>query len=286
MTVDWVETRGRTIEEAKDAALDLLGIDAADAEFEILDEPRTGLFGRLKSEARVRARIRPSRPRPKQDRRGRRRSRDRKPSEAGGQDERSTTERASRTKERLSEAPAESEPAAPSGTGAKGSESRKKDNMVSTLSADEQAEVARAFLAGLLERLAVDATLEVVTVDENIRDVCIEGDELGVLIGPKGRTLDALQDVVRTVVQREAGSSDARVRVDVAGYRQRRRDALARFAVAQAEAVRESGVARMLEPMNAADRKVVHDALLEVDGVVTSSEGDEPRRRVVISPST
>jgi len=61
--MEWVETTGRTLEEAKDAALDQLGVDEQDAEFEVLEEPKSGLFGRLRSEARVRARVRPTRPR-------------------------------------------------------------------------------------------------------------------------------------------------------------------------------------------------------------------------------
>src|ERR1700686_4586950 len=71
--MEWVETTGRTIEEAKDAALDQLGVDEADAEFEILEEAKLGLFGRLRAEARVRARVRPTTPRPKEDRHRRRR---------------------------------------------------------------------------------------------------------------------------------------------------------------------------------------------------------------------
>lgn len=68
--MEWVETTGRTIEEAKDAALDELGVDEHDAEFEILSEPKAGLFGRLRAEARVRARVRPTAPPPKVERRG------------------------------------------------------------------------------------------------------------------------------------------------------------------------------------------------------------------------
>src|SRR5438270_6488183 len=71
--MEWVETTGRTLEEAKDAALDQLGVDEQDAEFEVLEEPKSGLFGRLRQEARVRARVRPTRPRPKVERRDRRR---------------------------------------------------------------------------------------------------------------------------------------------------------------------------------------------------------------------
>src|SRR5579862_9312268 len=70
--MEWVETTGRSVEEAKEAALDQLGVDEQDAEFEIVEEPRFGLFGRLRAEARVRARVRPTKPRPKEERRERR----------------------------------------------------------------------------------------------------------------------------------------------------------------------------------------------------------------------
>src|SRR5262245_20436955 len=83
--MEWVETTARTVEEAKDRALDQLGVHEEDAEFEILDEPRPGLFGRMRGEARVRARVRPTRPRPKAERRERRRkprSEETRPAEA------------------------------------------------------------------------------------------------------------------------------------------------------------------------------------------------------------
>ncbi len=76
--MEWVVTTGKTLEEAKDAALDELGVDEVDAEFEVLAEPRQGLFGRQRGEARIRARVRPTAPRPKTDRRDRRRKRSRR----------------------------------------------------------------------------------------------------------------------------------------------------------------------------------------------------------------
>src|SRR4051812_34780158 len=88
--MEWVETTGRTLEEAKDAALDQLGVAEDDAEFEVLEEPRRGLFGLLGSDARVRARVRPTVPRPKDDRRDRRRrgakDRSRERSDRGARD--------------------------------------------------------------------------------------------------------------------------------------------------------------------------------------------------------
>src|SRR5688572_17241640 len=83
--MEWVETTGSTVEEAKDAALDQLGVDEQDAEFEVLEEPRAGLFGRTRGEARVRARVRPTQPRPKLERRDRKA---RKPRSGGSGDRR------------------------------------------------------------------------------------------------------------------------------------------------------------------------------------------------------
>src|SRR4051812_1962592 len=82
--MEWVETTARTVAEAKDSALDQLGVDEQEAEFEVLEEPRAGLFGRVRGEARVRARVAPKQPRPKVERSGRRRSNARSPRGADG----------------------------------------------------------------------------------------------------------------------------------------------------------------------------------------------------------
>jgi len=124
--------------------------------------------------------------------------------------------------------------------------------------------------------------------DETIElDVVSESSDLGLLIGPKGQTLSSVHELARAVLQRRApGRHDGRVRIDIGGYRHRRREALARFVQDQATAVVESGVSRALEPMNAVDRKVVHDTVNEMEGVSTISEGLDPDHRVVIVPDT
>ncbi len=307
--MDWVQATGKTVDEAKDAALDLLGVDMSDAEFEVIEEARTGLFGRLKNEARVRARIRPATPRPKAERRDRKRGsgRDKDPSKDSAQTDgaKESSPKAERgasaasrggsngsggAKERAPRPPrteSDRAPRAPRASGdTRSTDERGGTSVTEDMSVDEQAEKAEAFLTTLLDRFGISGALERVAVDDDTREVNVSGEAVGILVGPRGRTLEALQDVVRTVVQRHAGPSDKRVRVDVAGYRHKRREALAAFAVSVAESVRESGVARALEPMSSPDRKVVHDALVEIDGVVTSSEGEDPRRRVVVSPDT
>jgi spoIIIJ-associated protein len=152
------------------------------------------------------------------------------------------------------------------------------------VSVEEQAEEAADFTRGLVTALAVDAKVSTRREDDDVVIVDVDGADLGLLVGPKGATLHAIEELVRTVVQRRTEGHGARIHVDVGGYRAKRRAALERFALDLAEQVRESGEDRALEPMNASDRKVVHDAVATIDGVSTTSEGEEPRRRVVVRP--
>ena len=109
------------------------------------------------------------------------------------------------------------------------------------------------------------------------------GDEVAMFVGAKGATLMAIQDLTRVVSQRRLGDHETHLRVDIAGYREKRREALSRFAHKVAADVVASGQPRVLEPMNSADRKIVHDSLVEVAGVETRSQGQDPHRRVVVA---
>ena len=154
---------------------------------------------------------------------------------------------------------------------------------------EEQQEMVGEFLVGLASSFGITATAEKVSADEDSFEVNLDGDEasLGLLIGPKGSHLTALHEVTKTMLQRRLPGIDrARIRVDVGGYRQRRRAALEAYVRELATDVASSGVEKGLEPMNAADRKVVHDTVNEIDGVGTISVGDEPRRRVVLVAAT
>ena len=150
---------------------------------------------------------------------------------------------------------------------------------------EEQGAVAREFLDGLVGRMGLAAGVAIAEPEDDTIELNLEGDDLGLLIGPKGATLLAIQDLTRTVVQRKTSAGNGRILVDVSGYRRKRREALARFARQVAAEVVSSGTRRSLEPMSAADRKVVHDTVNDIDGVATISEGEEPRRRVVILPA-
>lgn len=307
--MEWVEVTGRTIEEARGQALDRLGVAEEDAEFEVLEEPRTGLFGRLKGEARVRARVRPTQARQKIDRRDRRREKaaanQRSDTPAAGGDRapqprRKKTPRGPRPGNLDVQASATSLPA---GTPAAAATNRERSAPTSPqkssssssaatlstseepiMSAEQVGQEAVRFLNGLVRAFGLEGTATAVTDGDDI-EVRVGGDGLGLLVGPRGTTLQAVQDLVRVAAQRRLGDHDTRLRVDIGGYRERRSAALHAFALKQAQEVAASGVARVLEPMSSADRKVIHDALSEVTTVSTRSEGDDPYRRVVIVPS-
>jgi spoIIIJ-associated protein len=292
--VEWVETTGRSIEDAKEAALDQLGIDESEAEFEVLEEPKTGLFGRPRGEARIRARVVPKAPRPKQERRPRRAKGGASAGSGGtGRKEKAASAADATTTDDAAEAPAPTEASSrPKRGGARrGSDSNgraPKQQEGNHMTDDEvpvgqQADIITEFLEGLLDAFGVEGTITRTEVDEETIELSVEGADLGLLIGPKGQTLTAIHELSRTVLQRRAtGRHVGRVRIDIGGYRQRRQEALARFVRQQAEAVLAEGTSRALEPMNSADRKVVHDTINEIDGVGTISEGADPDRRVVI----
>ncbi|MDQ4134396.1 MAG: Jag N-terminal domain-containing protein [Actinomycetota bacterium] len=260
--MEWIEVTGKTIEEAKDAALDQLGVDEVDAEFEVVDAPKPGLFGRLRSEARVRARVSPSTPPPKLDRRDRRRG-------GGGR------EGGGRSAKPRAPKPAK-EP-----TGATPEEGGAMTDEAVVVGGED--EIARTFLSGLLDAFGLQGTIENRRLEEDTTEVAVHGEGLGLLIGPRGQTLMAVQELARTVVQRHLPPGHGRIVVDVGGYRQARRAALERFTRSAAEEVLANGVPKVLEAMPPADRKVVHDTVNTIPGVITLSEGEEPRRRVVIA---
>jgi len=294
--MEWIEVTARTVDEARERAIDLLGVTEEDIEVEVLAEPKMGLFGRVREEARVRARLLPAVPRSKDDSNRRRRSGGgRGPSRAEGEP---TAEAAPEPTSGGSErraAPAR--PAAPRAGRAKAAvandEQKDGTNVESTMTDDrpevpvvEQAEVAKQFVEGLLETMGIEgASTTVVEIDEDTAEVQVTGDDLGLLIGPKGATLLALQDLARTVVQRKTGARTGRLLLDVSGYRAKRKEALERFTEKVAQQVVATGEPAALEPMSSADRKIVHDTANALDGVSTSSEGEDPRRRVVVHPA-
>lgn len=148
---------------------------------------------------------------------------------------------------------------------------------------DDQADAAEDFLHDLLDALDMDgeATAD---VDEDLINVDVRGPDMAVLIGRHGATLEALQELVRAVVQHRT-ESHTRLVVDIEGYRARQQERLERRVRQIAERVRRDRRAEELEPMTSFERRLVHTALVDFDGVMTRSEGEDPDRRVVIFPA-
>ena len=284
--MEWVETTGKSVDEAVELALDKLGVDRNEAEIEVLEEVKSGLFGRVRSDARVRARVMPTKPRAKEDRK-----------------------RTPRASKQATEAIAEELPAArvpgaaddvaatprrraPAKAAAARLDSPERD-VANATSASGGASVApgdpdaiaERFLNGLLDAFGLVGAFERHDVAEGLVEYRIVGNDLGVLIGPKAQTLTAIQELLRTVVHYESDGHAGRILLDVAGYRQRRRAALDEFTRNVAADVLRTNERRALEPMTPADRKVVHDAINTIDGVSSLSEGEEPNRRVVLLPA-
>jgi spoIIIJ-associated protein len=139
----------------------------------------------------------------------------------------------------------------------------------------------------LLERitlaLGVQSRVEV-TEDEEAVTGSMSGDELGLLIGRHGQTIDAIQYLANAIAYRHYGDGRKDVVIDAAGYRERRRETLEALAMRSAESVRATGEPVELEPMSSIERRIVHLRLEHEPGVTTQSEGEEPYRYLVVLP--
>ncbi len=299
--MEWIETAAKSLDEAKEMALDKLGVEENEVEFEVLEEPRQGLFGRVRGEARVRARIAPKVPRAKEDAKRRRRPKKAESASAPSDQPANTRNEPKSQRAAKADEPERSDSSGepsndgdvssreerpprkqrdggkrPNRSSAGGSRPKQEDSPV-----EEVTSTVETFLVGLTEAFGIDAPVSIAVEDEHLM-ASIEGKH-GLLLGPKAHTLDAIQELTRVTAQRGAPSS-MRIKVDVGGYREARREALVGFAKTAADRAIDEGVEVVLEPMNAADRKTVHDAINEIDGVMTRSAGTEPRRRVVVGP--
>lgn len=309
-TMEWIETTGKTVAEAREHALDQLRVDESEIEFEVIEEPRSGLFGRTRGVARVRARVSHKVPRPKAERR----RRTKKPSGNGaGQRGRDAATPASKEADRTPSAGApkdkngRSKKATAERDRTAGDEKKQGEEVAATRGADasaekagngapkskekrepmaesDQIEAVENFLSGLLESFGIEAELES-KVDGKDLVTNVSGEGLGLLVGPRMATLEAIQELTRLSLQRDAdGKEYARVTVDVAGIREARRASLEKFVRSAAEQARDEGKKVVFEEMSSADRKQVHDLAATIEGVKSVSEGEDPRRRVALVP--
>ena len=148
---------------------------------------------------------------------------------------------------------------------------------------EREGDIAADYLEGLLDIADLDGDIDI-DVEGNRAAVSIVGADLSSLIGTEGATLEALQELTRLAVARETGVR-SRLMLDIGGHRARRRAELTELGTQTARKVRETAEAIRLDPMTPFERKVVHDAVSDIDGVVSESEGEEPDRRIVVRPA-
>lgn len=148
---------------------------------------------------------------------------------------------------------------------------------------DEKSEQIRSFLKGLLEHMDSAAEIKIYESEKGRYKVYLEGEKLGALIGRRGETLDAIQQLTNYSINRGSEKNRVRVQVDAENYREKREQSLERLAEKVAGKVTKYRRNVTLEPMNAYERHVIHTALQDTPGVTTFSIGTEPNRRVVVS---
>jgi spoIIIJ-associated protein len=168
-------------------------------------------------------------------------------------------------------------------TSADAEETKQSENVTSDSDLFRQSEIAADYVEGLLDILDYDGDIdELVSAGRPMVEVV--GGRLQPLVGQRGATLEALQELTRLAIFRATGSP-SRLLLDIGGYRAARRKELAAVARNAVEKVKEHGDAVRLEPMSAFERKCVHDVVNAISGVQSESEGVEPNRRIVVSPA-
>ena len=147
---------------------------------------------------------------------------------------------------------------------------------------EKEGDIAADYLEGLLDIADLDGDIDM-DVENDRAMVSIVGADLSELVGEKGKVLDAIQELTRLAVTRETGER-SRLMLDISGYRVAARERLVKIGQDAAKKALETGEPVELKPMSAFERKVVHDAVNEA-GAVSVSEGEEPKRRIVVHPS-
>ena len=262
----FIDVTGKTEDEAISKALEQLGLDRDDVSVEILERAKSGFLGLGSSPAKVRVSYgeeeeieipkvveQPEEPKPEKPK-----ASEKKPEKKAKAPKKEKPVKA--------EAPV-TEPAPVQDLGEEVD--------------DEKAQAIRKFLAGLLEQMDSAAAVKVYQPEKGRYKVILEGENLGALIGRRGETLDAIQQLTSYAVNRTGGR--VRVQLDAEGYREKREQSLQHLARKVAGKVVKYRRSVTLEPMNAYERHVIHTALQEIPGVTTYSTGVDPNRRVIVA---
>ena len=274
---DFIDVTGKTEDEAIKKALAQLNMDRFDVSVEVLERAKSGFLGIGAAPAKVRVYYgeeeeivipaaapvvaeAPKAEKPQQPRKEKK-----KPAEKP---------KAPAKAEKAEKAEKVEKPAAPAVKPAVQSEPGEEVD-------DEKAQAIKKFLAGLLQQMEVEAQVKVYLPEKGRYKVILEGNNIGALIGRRGETLDAIQQLTSYSVNRTGGR--ARIQLDAEGYRDKREQSLQHLAQKVAGKVVKYRRSVTLEPMNAYERHVIHTALQDVPGVMTYSTGTDPNRRVIVA---
>ena len=269
----FIDVTGKTEEEAINRALEQLKLDRDDVSVEILERAKAGFLGLGSCPAKVRVSYgedeEPAAPaQPKAEK-----VREDKPKVEKPRTEKKPAEKPQRREEPVKK---ESAPKTEEAQTVKAPEDLGEEVD------DERAQEIRKFLSGLLQQMEVQAEVKVYLPEKGRYKVFLEGQGLGAIIGRRGETLDAIQQLTSYAVNR-SGSGRVRVQLDAENYREKREQSLQHLARKVAAKVTKYRRSVTLEPMNAYERHVIHTALQDVPNVTTYSTGTEPNRRVIVA---
>lgn len=269
----FIDVTGKTEEEAINRALEQLKLDRDDVSVEILERAKAGFLGLGSCPAKVRVSYgedeEPAAPaQPKAEK-----VREDKPKTEKPRAEKKSAEKLQRREEPVKK---ESAPKTEEAQTVKVPEDLGEEVD------DERAQEIRKFLSGLLQQMEVQAEVKVYLPEKGRYKVFLEGQGLGAIIGRRGETLDAIQQLTSYAVNR-SGSGRVRVQLDAENYREKREQSLQHLARKVAAKVTKYRRSVTLEPMNAYERHVIHTALQDVPNVTTYSTGTEPNRRVIVA---
>ena len=270
----FIDVTGKTEDEAISKALEQLGMDRDDVSVEILERAKSGFLGLGSCPAKVRVSYGPEEIEEVEIPKAAEKPVEKKAEKVEKTEKPKTSEKKSEKKPEKKtpkkDKPAKEAAPAPAPVVDLGEEVD-----------DEKAQAIRKFLSGLLEQMDSAAAVKVYQPEKGRYKVILEGDHLGALIGRRGETLDAIQQLTSYAVNRTGGR--VRVQLDAEGYREKREQSLQHLARKVAGKVVKYRRSVTLEPMNAYERHVIHTALQEVPGVTTYSTGVDPNRRVIVA---
>ena len=275
----FIDVTGKTEDEAIQNALRQLGLDRDDVSGEILERAKSGFLGLGSCPAKVRVSYGPEEEEPAPAQSAPVQEKAEQPA-AKSEPRKNPEKRSAPKAEKKAHKPVREKPVQEKSA----PEQPKVQPQTASLGEevdDEKAQAIRTFLSGLLSQMESSAQVKVYLPEKGRYRVILEGENLGALIGRRGETLDAIQQLTSYAVNRTGGR--VRVQLDAEGYREKREQSLQNLARKVAGKVVKYRRSVTLEPMNAYERHVIHTALQDVPGVTTYSTGVDPNRRVIVA---